>query len=784
MRIKHIEWRNSARIIWAITAKDLKEVLRNKNTLSVLLSALFIVVMYRMLPVLIRGLEPTNVLIYDVGDSVLLAYLENSQAVEAWTGYETEEQMKRKLGDGDVPELGLVIPADFDQLLETGGDATLQGYILYWVGDEEAAALVKEVEDEIARQLGRRVPINTNGNAVFMQPDSRGIGMQAAAAAVFLLTMIGLSLVSNLMLVEKNNRTLDVLLVSPASEWQIVLSKALTGLFYCLLGGGVALAINHEIVVHWWLAIPGLVCFSLFAVSLGLLLGMKIDNRGQLTLWAWVLILPLFLPVMFVMAEELFPDIVIQISQLIPTSVFFNFLRYTFADPISIGTPLLAVALILIWAIFGLAAVIWAVRRRDRGATAAPGALRKIKSRISPGQLFEPFLAGFSRMRQPKIPAPEPPPPTESDLGSFKTNERSPYEGLRIIRAIAAKDMLEALKNKIILSIMLGSALVIVNGALLPMLLERGTKPSAVIFDQGRSTIIRELSGDEDFRLVIVETGDEMAEFITEGPGTWIGLAIPADFDQRAGGSQPIELEGYVAHWADQSKISQWITFFEQQLGLATWGTVSIDLDGNFLYPPADAGGQISINLTTLIIAVIAIGVALVPMLLVEEKETHTLEAVLVSPARLNQVIIGKALVGFIYCLIAAAVVIFFNRHRIVHWDIVLLASLLTAAFAVALGILVGVLSENPTSAAFWGGPLIGVLLAPTIVQFFINENWSSSIKALIAWMPGSLMLDLYRFSAAGEYPIVPLLSSAAALGVMAGILFLLAGWRIQRLSQ
>lgn len=784
MSIKHIEWRNSARIIWAITAKDLKEVLRNKNTISIIISALFIVVMYRMLPLLTRGSEPTNVLIYDAGDSALPAYLENSQAVEAWTGYESADQMKRKLAHGDVPELGLVIPADFDQLLETGEDTTLQGYILYWVGDEDAAALVTEVEDEIARQLGRRVPINIDGNMVFMEPDSRGIGMQAASATVFLLTMIGLSLVSHLMLVEKNTRTLDVLLTSPASEWHIVLSKALTGLFYCLIGGGVALAINHDIVMHWWLAILGLVCFSLFAVSLGLLLGMKIDNRGQLTMWGWVLIVPLFLPVMFVMVEELFPDMVIRIARWVPTSVFFNVLRYTFADPISIGRPLLAVALILIWAMIGLASVVWVVRRRDRGALAAPGVLHEIQNRLSPSQLIEPLLAGFSRMRQPKIPAPEPTQPTESDLGSFKTNERSPYEGLRIIRAIAAKDMLEALKNKIILSIMLGVALVVVNGALLPLLLERGTKPSAVIFDQGRSTIIRELSGDEDFRLVIVETREEMAEFITDGPGTWIGLAIPADFDQRAGGSQPIELEGYIAHWADQGKVSQWTTFFEQQLGLATWGTVSIDLDGNLLYPTADAGGQISINLTTLIIAVIAIGVALVPMLVVEEKESHTLEAVLVSPARFNQVITGKALVGFTYCLIAAAVVIFFNRHRIVHWDVVLLASLLTAAFAVALGILVGVLSDNPTSAVFWGGPLIAVMLAPTILQFFLNENWSSSIKSLIVWMPGSLMLNLYRLSTAGAYSIAPLLSSAAALGAMAGILFLVAGWRIQRLSQ
>jgi ABC-type Na+ efflux pump permease subunit len=487
---------------------------------------------------------------------------------------------------------------------------------------------------------------------------------------------------------------------------------------------------------------------------------------------------------MFVMVEELFPDTVIQISRLVPTSIFFNVLRFTFANPISIARPLLGLGWILTWAAIGLSAVVWAVRRRDRVADTAPAALSDVQQRLPLERLFEPISASLARVLRPKTPLSKQPQSAEPGLASFKATPASRYQGLRIIRAIVAKDMLEALKNKIILSILLGTALVVVNGALLPLLLERGSKPSMVVYDQGRSMILRALTGEESFRLVIVESEAEMEEFVTDGPGTWMGLVIPADFDQRAGGGQAIELEGYIAHWADEGKTSQWAAFFEKQLGLATWGTVTIEPAGKVLYPAADAGGQIAINLTTLIIAVTAIGVALVPMLLVEEKESHTLEAVLVSPARFNQVIIGKALVGLTYCLIAAGVVILFNRHRIVHWDIVLLASLLTAAFAVALGILVGVLSDNPTSAAFWGGPLIMAMLAPAIVQLFIRENWSSSIKSVIAWTPGSLMLNLYRLSTAGEYPVVPLISSAAALGAMAGLIFLLAGWRMQRLNR
>ena len=66
-------WREHARLIWAITAKDLLEVVKNKSTISVLISALFILGMYRMLPTLTTRMEPPGVLVYDAGDSALVA---------------------------------------------------------------------------------------------------------------------------------------------------------------------------------------------------------------------------------------------------------------------------------------------------------------------------------------------------------------------------------------------------------------------------------------------------------------------------------------------------------------------------------------------------------------------------------------------------------------------------------------------------------------------------------------------------------------------------------------
>jgi ABC-2 type transport system permease protein len=370
---------------------------------------------------------------------------------------------------------------------------------------------------------------------------------------------------------------------------------------------------------------------------------------------------------------------------------------------------------------------------------------------------------------------------TAAGGASAGTGRSTTNQGLRIISAIASKDMREALKNKLLLSILLGTAFVVVNGAILPLLLEKRGQPNIVVYDQGRSTILRGLAGDEGFRLVLVDTQDEFEEMLTEGPGTWLGVVIPEDFDQRAGDSQVIELGGYYAHWVDAGKIDAWKVFFEEQLRLATWGVVQIDLADHALYPAVDAGGQVNINLMTQILAISTIGIALVPLLMVEEKESHTLDALLVSPARLFQVIAGKALVGLVYCMLAAAVVIFFNRHRIVHWDIVLLTSILAGVFVVAVGVLVGVLSDNPTSAAFWVGPLLILILVPLFAQLFITDSWSPLLRTLLSWMPSSILLDMYRYSFASAYPVARLWSGMAVLASLTGGIFLLAGWRMQR---
>jgi ABC-type Na+ efflux pump permease subunit len=775
------DWRTDARVVWAIFAKDLREVIRNKNTISVLLSGLFIVAMYRMLPSITRGVVPTRVWVYDQGRSGLAAFLENSEVFEARAGIESLDKVEELLRESDVPELGLVIPADFDGRLEAGEDVTLQGYLMSWLDPEDAAALTQTVEDEIARLLGRRVPIQTEGNVLDLLPDSTGPGLPAALGAVFLLTMIGANLVPHLMMAEKQGRTLDVLLVSPASEAHVVIAKALTGMVYCLIGGAIAMAVNHNIIVHWWLAILGVVCFSVFAVGLGLALGTKVETRAQLSVWSWAVFIPMFMPAVLVLLEELVPEGIIQVMRFTPTVVFCTIWRSAFARSMSPLIPLGWLAYLLLLAGAAIVLVVWLMRQRDREAE---GHLATRTAPLPPGpeKVGGPVVSGGERRMREE---------GQTALGQGLTARMTlggvagaPRSGPRILWAILAKDMREALSNKLLLSILIGCALVLLNGSVLPLLIELQWEPSAVVYDEGRSTLIRGLMGRDDFRIRLVESREEFEETITAGPGAWLGLILPADFDQRAGDPAGIRVQGYVAHWADEDKILETRTLFEEQLGLATWSMVHVDLRGHELYPTADVGGQISINLLTVMIAVAAIGVGVAPLLLVEEKETHTLEALLVSPARLSEVVVGKALVGCVYCLLAIAVALAFNARYIVHWEVVLLAAVMSAAFVVALGMLVGILADNPTSAAVWASPILLILLGTTVAQFFMSPTWPAVLREVLRWAPGSAMINLFRLSLTGRVSMSLLWGNVAALAGAAGAVYLLVVWRIRRLSR
>jgi ABC-2 type transport system permease protein len=355
-------------------------------------------------------------------------------------------------------------------------------------------------------------------------------------------------------------------------------------------------------------------------------------------------------------------------------------------------------------------------------------------------------------------------------------------ESLRVVWAIAFKDILDAIKNKTTISIMIGVAMVMFSSQALPLMIKFKETPTAVAYDAGRSRLLKGLVSRGDFDLVIVDTQEEMETIIAEAPEVLLGLSIPADFDRLTGSGERMEIQGYYVHWADPGEVVELSAFFEEQLSGASWQSVRIDAQGGALYPSFDAGGWPFMASLTLVVAILVIGMTLVPYLIVEEKEAHTMGVLLVSPARYNEVILGKALAGLFYCLVAAMVQLAFIGYLFVRWEIVALAVVLGALFSVMVGLLVGVFAETASSIGMFAGLGLGLFMLPAFFQEFLDSGkLPVLVQNLVPWFPSTATTRLFRMAMGSQALAGQLWADVAILAVSCALVFILVVWALRR---
>jgi ABC-2 type transport system permease protein len=357
-------------------------------------------------------------------------------------------------------------------------------------------------------------------------------------------------------------------------------------------------------------------------------------------------------------------------------------------------------------------------------------------------------------------------------------------ESLRIVWAIVAKDIVDSIKNKTVISIILGIGMVMVSSQALPLLLRIKPTPTAVVYDAGESGLIDEMAKNEDFRLHEVPSQQMLEKVLAEASETQLGLVLPADLRQSLQAEGRVDLDGFVIYWAKPSEVRKLAEFFERQIGETVGAPVRIDYADNRVYPVPDSEGQLFIISLTLVLAINIIGVFLVPHLMLEEKEKHTMEALLVSPASYGQMVLGKAIAGSFYCLSAAAVVLALNFSMITQWGVALLAVICGSLFAVGVGLLLGTLFENPGTMNAWVSLVILVLIASMFLDQFVGSGWPPIIQTLIPWMPTVAMSNVIRISFSNLMPLDLLLPS---IGVILGATILLLGlvvWKIRRMDR
>lgn len=349
-------------VVKAITQKDVVDAIRNRYLLTALVTPLFVAILFRFLLPGVNSPKLFTVVVHDTGNSTLVAELRKSpqlSVVAADSAEVTASEVEKRNAIG-----GVVVPLNFDSDVTVGKQPQLTIYnnntksafeqtAFRRLLDQQVQALVKHPEP------ARMVWIDIDETS----EQSPGINLEQMLLPLLLILTFGMTgaLVVPLLLVEeKEKRTLDFLLASPAGLREIIAGKALTGVVYSVLIAGLLLVINRQLVGNWPLTILSALLGIVFVVAIGLLMGSLLNNTMQVNTWASSVLIVLLAPS--------FPSLGLTsylntAMRFVPTYYLNEALKLSFAGNVS---PKIwgHLAVVLVCSLIAFAATAWALRRQ------------------------------------------------------------------------------------------------------------------------------------------------------------------------------------------------------------------------------------------------------------------------------------------------------------------------------------------------------------------------------------------------------------------------------------
>ena len=121
------------------------------------------------------------------------------------------------------------------------------------------------------------------------------------------------------------------------------------------------------------------------------------------------------------------------------------------------------------------------------------------------------------------------------------------------------------------------------------------------------------------------------------------------------------------------------------------------------------------------------------------------MEALLVSPTSISQVVVGKALAGLFYVMVAAVVVFAINWSGVVHWEMALLFMLGIGVFTVAVGLVLGSFFERQQDVVGLTMLLIVIFIGTLFVDM-LGLDIPMAVQAILPWVPSVALAEILRF--------------------------------------
>jgi len=252
------------------------------------------------------------------------------------------------------------------------------------------------------------------------------------------------------------------------------------------------------------------------------------------------------------------------------------------------------------------------------------------------------------------------------------------------------------------------------------------SRPRLGISDQGSSEITGAAADLDSIELSLVADVDELKSMV-EADDLDAGLVLPVGFDDavRSGQRPPLEL-----YAGGQSIASDRVVVAITALELVR------DVQGSS--PPVDVEivsfGEdlrpISERLVPFVVmySLLIAGVFLPSFSIADEREKRTLDALVVTPVRLSEVIAAKGILGFGLAIAMSLVTLWLNSSFRVSASL-FVVMLIAGLMLVAIGLIFGTVSKNVTGVFTLIKGTGFILLGPTI--WYIFPDWPQWVAKL-----------------------------------------------------
>ncbi|MDO9556035.1 MAG: ABC transporter permease [Coriobacteriia bacterium] len=252
-------------------------------------------------------------------------------------------------------------------------------------------------------------------------------------------------------------------------------------------------------------------------------------------------------------------------------------------------------------------------------------------------------------------------------------------------------------------------------------------EPRLGIVDDGSSEITAQIEKMDGVTLTLLDDAEELKRQV-EANDLDAGLILPAGFDAAVKGGEKPDLQFYVG---GESLASNRIILTVTAIDLVR------ELEGSAAPVTVDVvnfgtvGLPISVRLVPVIVfyALVMAGIFIPGSNLVEEKEQGTLMALLVSPAKIGDVLTAKWALGTILATVMATATLALNQALGGNWLQVLVVVVIAASLSSMVGLLIGTFAKD---SAMMFGLVKGLgifLFAPTM--FYIFPEWPQWIAKL-----------------------------------------------------